>query len=90
MHIFAPVSWSTLLALLPQTLIFPLIKIPILIKCPHKLACGRAGLGCKSSVRYFPLGLTRVSHTLVSFSHSFDACDGWVFSFSSELEGHSV
>ncbi|CUT99646.1 huntingtin interacting protein [Echinococcus multilocularis] len=31
----------------------------IFAPCPHKFACSRAGMGCKSSVKYYQFGLTR-------------------------------
>ncbi|VDK41324.1 unnamed protein product [Taenia asiatica] len=31
----------------------------IFAPCPHKFACARAGMGCKSSVKYYQFGLSR-------------------------------
>ncbi|VDM18117.1 unnamed protein product [Hydatigera taeniaeformis] len=39
----------------------------IFAPCPHKFACARAGIGCKSSVRYYQFGLTRVNRRYREF-----------------------
>nr|CDS32934.1 huntingtin interacting protein [Hymenolepis microstoma] len=34
-------------------------EMHIFAPCPHSFSCGRAGLGCKSAVKYYQFGLTK-------------------------------
>ncbi|KAM3186285.1 hypothetical protein ACTXT7_004640 [Hymenolepis weldensis] len=64
----------------------------IFAPCPHSFACGRAGLGCKSTVKYYQFGLTRdpAYSTEEAFSYLVVSRGDWRRFTKEGLEGKEV
>ncbi|VUZ43391.1 unnamed protein product [Hymenolepis diminuta] len=64
----------------------------IFAPCPHSFACGRAGLGCKSTVKYYQFGLTRdpAYSTEEAFSYLIVSRGDWRRFTKGGLEGKEV